>query len=298
MSAFTESEQRFVDYLESRGYEWLYEPDYQEVLGLPTRLDVRPDFLVSRGDRRVICEVRQFEKGAIDRELEGAGFRSLSDKDVYGRARLALVEKAEQLKPLADCGLPLVIVLSNPVGAFVSLDSDDMVSVIFGNPKWTFPIDSKSGAQAGPTSLIAEDFGAFVSRQSHEGGERFVWRHPHISAVATLHERTNERDFIDQMIASHPRRDDSREAAALAAIAAVEEVNEAREAGRIPDGAYQWLDIFELDKGRYPLPRDFFAGPRDARYGFRSEEMYGLLDHPLMHHRDRQQPDAVRQETA
>jgi hypothetical protein len=30
------------------------------------------------------------------------------------------------------------------LGAFVSLDSDDMVSVLFGNPKWTFPIDSKA----------------------------------------------------------------------------------------------------------------------------------------------------------
>jgi hypothetical protein len=268
--------------LDSHGYEWLYEPDYQEVLRLPTRLDVRPDFLVSQGDRRAICEVRQFEKGAIDQELEGARFRSLSDKDVFGRARLALVEKAEQLKPLAGCGLPLVIVLSNPAGAFVSLDSDDMVSVLFGNPKWTFPIDSQSGAQAGPASFIAEDFGAFVSRQSGKGGERFVWRHPHISAVVTLHERANERDFIDQMIASHPRRDDSREAAALAVIAAVEEVNEARVAGEVPDGAYQWLDIYELDtEGRNPLPRDFFAGPRGARYGFTSEDTYGPLDQAL-----------------
>ena len=64
----------------------------------------------------------------------------LSDKDVYGRARFALVEKARQLEPLAVCSLPLVIVLSNPDAVFVPLDSAHMTSVLFGNPKWTIPI--------------------------------------------------------------------------------------------------------------------------------------------------------------
>lgn len=273
-----ESEQRFVDYLESHGYEWEYEPEYQETLGLAEPLDRRPDFLVSRGNQRVVCEVRQFDPGDVDKKLSGMRGGVLSEKDVYGRARFALVEKARQLEGLAGCGVPLVIVLSNPLAVFVPLDAQHMTSVMFGNPKWSIPIDTASGGPAGPGSFIVEDYGAFISLLKDVQGERFVRRHPHVSAVATLHCRTNEQDFIDEVMARHPSEDNSLDAATKAAFAGLREVDEARGDGLVPQGEYQWLEVYELDGERAdPLPRGLFDGPRDMRHGFLSDGAYGLL---------------------
>jgi hypothetical protein len=199
--------------------------------------------------------------------------------DVYGRARFALVEKARQLDPLAAVGLPLVIVLSNPLGAFVPLDSQHMISVLFGNPKWTVPIDVARGGPTGASSFIVEDYGAFASLARDEHGQRFVRRHPHISAVATLHHRTHEQDFIDEVMERHRAEDRSFDAAARAAFAALEEVNDARRDGRVPEGEYQWLEVYDLeDEMGTPLPRDFFAGPHDTRHGFLSDSSYGELE--------------------
>lgn len=274
----TKSEQRFIDYLESEGYTWEHEPDYQEALGLVDPLDQRPDFLISRGGQRAICEVRQFDLGDVDKKLADMKTGVLSEKDVYGRARFALVEKAEQLEPLAGCGVPLVIVLSNPLGVFVPLDTQHMISVIFGNPKWSIPIEVKGGGPAGPGSFIVRDYGAFFSLLRDERGERFVRRHPHVSAVVTLHYRTNEQDFIDQVMARHPSADDTFDAAATAAVAALQEINQARASGLIPEGKYQWLEVYELDgDAATPLPRSVLTGPRDRRHGYVADDRYGEL---------------------
>jgi hypothetical protein len=277
-AAFTDSEHRFAAYLNAHGYDWQYEPDYQAELELEQPLQQHPDFLVSRGATRVVCEVRQFDLGSVDRKLAGMKSGVLSEKDVYGRARLALIEKARQLESLADSGLPLVIVLSNPLGAFVPMDFQHMTSVLFGNPKWTIPIDTQTGGAAGPGQFIVEDYGAFISLFKDEQGERFIWRHPHVSAVATLHHRTHEQDFIDQVMARYPADENSFDAAARAAFAALQEVNSAREKGLVPDGEYQWLEVYELDgASSTPLPRNFFAGPRDTRHGFLSDDGYGEI---------------------
>jgi hypothetical protein len=277
-AALTDSERRFAAYLHAQGYDWQYEPDYQAALDLDHPLEQHPDFLVSRGATRVVCEVRQFDLGAVDSKLAGMKSGVLSEKDVYGRARLALIEKARQLESLADSGLPLIIVLSNPLGAFVPMDFQHMTSVLFGNPKWTIPIDTETGRAAGPGQFIVEDYGAFLSLFKDEQGERFIWRHPHVSAVATLHHRTHEQDFIDQVMARHPVDDSGFDAAARAAFAALQEVNSAREKGLVPDGEYQWLEVYELNGARStPLPRNFFAGPRDTRHGFLSDDGYGEI---------------------
>jgi hypothetical protein len=273
-----ESEQRFVAYLDSHCYSWQYEPDYQAALGLEHPLEQHPDFLVSRGDGRIVCEVRQFDAGAVDEKLAAMRTGVLSEKDVYGRARFALVEKAQQLESLAGSGVPLVIVLSNPLGFFVPLDFQHMTSVLFGNPKWTIPIDTQSGGPAAPGRFIVEDYGAFVSLLKDENGERIVMRHPHITAVATLHHRTNEQDSIDDLMGRHPSEDSSFDAAARAAIAAMEDVDEARRRGLVPEGEYQWLDVYELaGETASPLPGGFLAGPRDKRYGFLADDTYGEL---------------------
>jgi hypothetical protein len=47
-------------------------------------------------------------------------------------------------------------------------------------------------------------------------------------------------------------------------------------AGEEPEGAYQWVSLYELDgQDAVPVPAGWFDGPRDERYGFRSDAGYG-----------------------
>jgi hypothetical protein len=42
---------------------------------------------------------------------------------------------------------------------------------------------------------------------------------------------------------------------------------EARERGEIPDGSYQWVEVYELDGDTaVALPRHLFRGPRDTAW--------------------------------
>jgi len=275
----TQSEQRFGEYLDAEGYSWEHEPDYQSVLGLDERPETCPDFLISRDELRVICEVQEFEAGDLDRRLETMRFGTLSDKEVYGRQRRAMVDKARQLEPFAESGNPLVIVLANPRQVHVALDEHHVVAAMFGNPKFSIPVDTTGdGVPPGPATYLVEDYGAFISLERDGGEERFVARHPHISAVAIVHERTYEQDFAEEVMARHPSEEPgSTLAAAEAATAGLEELNELRGAGQVPEGHYQWVDVYELD-GANPLPRNIFNGSRDLRFGFRSEGAYGPLD--------------------
>jgi hypothetical protein len=279
VSDFTKSEQRFAEYLDAEGYTWKHEPDYQGLLGLSATPETCPDFLIDRDGLQAICEVQEFEEGELDRRLSTMRAGVLSDKDVYGRQRSALVDKARQLEPFAESGIPLVIVLSNPQHVFVGLDDHHVIAAMFGNPKVSIPVDTTGrGVPPGPATHLAEDYGAFVSLQRGEDGERFVARHPHVSGVVIVHERTNEQDFIDEVMARHPSEEPgSTVAAAAAAIAGVKEVNELRDAGRVPDGQYQWVNVYELD-GANPLPKAFFNGSRDVRFGFHGEGAYGRFD--------------------
>ena len=79
----TESEDRFRLYLDSHSYDAEFEPDYQDLLGLPERPATSPDFLISRGGARAICEVQQFHPGEVDQQLSEQSYGVLSDKQVF-----------------------------------------------------------------------------------------------------------------------------------------------------------------------------------------------------------------------
>ena len=182
MAALTESEQRFVEYLDAEGYAWEHEPDYQSLLGLTEEPATRPDFFITRDGLKAICEVQEFAEDELDRSLaRTTGSRTLSDKDVYGRQRSAMVDKARQLEPFAECGIPLVIVLANPRHVFVGLDDHHVIAAMFGNPKFSVPVDTTGqGVPPGRATYLAEDYGAFASLERDEHGERFVARHAHV----------------------------------------------------------------------------------------------------------------------
>jgi hypothetical protein len=98
----------FERYLEAHGYEWEHEPDL--------RIVTAPDYRIRRSGVEVICEVKEFETQAIRELSEAAGTPVVvPPKLLYRTIRSQLDSAARQLRPLAGRGLPLVVVLANPV---------------------------------------------------------------------------------------------------------------------------------------------------------------------------------------
>ena len=73
-------------------------------------------------------------------------------------------------------------------------------------------------------------------------------------------------------------RDTSLEAAAEATLRGMKAVEEAVAAGEEPQGAYRWVEIYELDgDDALPVSPEWFRGERDRRYGFRDGGSYELI---------------------
>ena len=239
------SEQRFDAYLRENGYVSEFEPDWRVRLDLPRAPTTCPDFLVSRGASRAVCEVRGFETEGIRKHLAGwIGVATLSERQRFGPLRWALAEKAKQLIPFAGSGLPLVIVLSNPLGAGVMLDDVSVCAAM---------------------RIALSPPGAPNS-------------HPHVSGVVVVHERRHADDWIDGALAT------ATPPATRTIAGAVDRIFDAlpliaarRAAGEEPPGSYRWLDVYEVRGSTTPLPTDWFDGERDRRYGVSPDGSYARL---------------------
>jgi hypothetical protein len=255
----TAADQRFETYLDDRDVPFLYEPPWAALFGID--VPQNPDFLVDQNRSPVIAEVKQFETKRTTERLRDAGGTTFLDAiDVFGPIRSKMTESAEQLRPFAPLGLPLVAVLANPLDADVDLDYEHVAHAILGNPKLRLTI----GHQRPPDtdeSIWAADYGAFCS-MTPEG--RWVNHSPHVSAVVVVHERTHEQDWSDRTLGFGPRfaywakrmrgmppRDDA------------------------PSGSYRWVDVYDLSGNLTPpgfrggaLPRRLFDGPLDVWHGF------------------------------
>lgn len=280
-----EAETRFAAYMDACGYTYSYEPEYQTALSLPTPVATKPDFLVERCGVRAVCEVRQFETTRVRDALDRAGgYMSTDGRELLVGIRSALFEKAKQLEPFGGFGMPLIIVLANPLAADVILDPHHVTAAMFGNPSVRIPIDpALGGAPPGVRPHLAlEDYGVFRSPVI-EAAQIVDWtnRHPHVSGVLVAHERRNSDDWRRELVARYPPADNSMEAATDAALQAMQAVSEAIEAGLEPAGAYQWADFYALDGDTATsVPADWFRGARDRRFGFRGEGEYGRLASP------------------
>jgi hypothetical protein len=281
MSELNDAEQRFADYLDAHGYTWSHEPDYQTELGLPTRLETRPDFLIARAGSRAVGEVRQFETTHIrDGLAKAGGYMSTGPREVYGSLRFGMWEKAKQLRPLAGAGVPLLIVLANPLGADVMLDAHHVQAAMWGNPGFVIPIDTSTGGPAEGQEMYwrLEDYGVFASPVMQDG-KLVGWenRHPHVSAVLVVHERLYSMDWREEVMHRHPAADNSFEAATEAALKAIKEINAASARGEEPQGAYQWVTVYEVNGDEAErVPANWFDGERDERYGY-TDGGYGQL---------------------
>src|SRR4051794_7893285 len=248
MAHQNEAELRFAAYLDEYGYSWKHEPDYQAELGLPRRLETKPDFLIERDGHRAVAEVRQFETTALQDHLSKSGRAGVvAPQQLFGPQRFAMWEKAKQLRPLAGAGLPLLIVLANPLGMMVPLDDFHIQAAMWGNPGVAIPIDTTTGgpAEGRDAYFMLENYGAFASPVKE--GEGFANRHPHITAVVVVHERHYSTDWREEILARYRVPNRSMDAAIDAYLEAQREIDAAIERGEEPQGSYRWVSVYEVD---------------------------------------------------
>ncbi|MBA3807260.1 MAG: hypothetical protein H0X28_02520 [Solirubrobacterales bacterium] len=96
--------------------------------------------------------------------------------------------------------------------------------------------------------------------------------HPYVSAVVVVHARENARDYIDRELANcRPPDALSPTAQHARAVATLTALNAAEREGRVPDGEYEWVEVFDLSGlgaafSGMPLPPNIFDGARDRWY--------------------------------
>ena len=271
----TAADERFEAYLVDHGIPYEYEPPWQERLGVSA--DVNPDFLIDSAGARVVAEVKQFQTTHItDRLTRSGGVATLGDREVFGHLRAKMTDTArEQLLPFAGVGVPLVVVLANPLGADVNMDFDHVAFAALGNMKARITIgpDGLPNDANEPARLVADGYGAFISVTD----KGLVNYHPNVSAVVVVHERTNKQDWIEVTLAND-RDPEGLEDVGAAMVRYLNTIRRLEEAGEAPEGSYRWVEVYDLSGNPtapgfqgVPLPRAVFSGSRDRWYGFTDE---------------------------
>lgn len=250
----TLSEEWFDRYVRDHGHDpGCPEPD----LGI----EKKPDRLISWNGTEVVCEIKQFDNDPFG-DWNGQS-QTMDMQTALKAVRRPVSYAAEQLKPLAGRGLPLVVVLANPNGMPVPFSSDEVIWALYGDPVWKITIDRDTGRPVGET-----EYGAGRNGQIRN-------RHQYLSAIVTVRHRTNAQDWSDalwaRLIAEHQPFDPVADPAGASHIAALalEETQRAEERREIPGGDYLFTDVFvTMGAEAEPLPTNVFDGPRDSRWEF------------------------------
>ena len=124
----------------------------------------------------------------------------------------------------------------------------------------------------GPGIPRRVSMGAGALARDDAAGNRYN-PHPHLSAVVVVHARMHEQDFVDREVAARRPAEPLASPAARHAhgVSTLEALNAAEREGRIPDGEYEWVEVFDLSGlgeafDGTPLPATIFDGPRDRWY--------------------------------
>jgi hypothetical protein len=251
----TESEVWFQHYAAEQGLQGA--DNHQPDLGG----SARPDFHVSSGGSGVICEVKEFTTSSLERRLTDRSFVSISGRDQHGTVRNKISKAAKrQLRPYADRGEALVVVLANPRDVQVGIyEPGDMIEAMYGERGFTFEVDPVTG-QGGPGQFVHLDNGVF-------GGGL----HPYVSAISVLHRRTRAADAQEQWMDENRFRwaeiEDRRERMSAVWEACHDPGFE--EASQTP-GVYYFTHTYSTVGAAtgtaVPLPEGIFDGPNDANW--------------------------------
>ena len=149
---------RFEWRIRQRGYHYEYEEDIFKNKIIP-KCNKTPDFYVQSIDNLAfLVEVESFEKKTV-LHTKKSHVMSLSHMVLQKRINRAVRNAADQLKPYADLGLSLVIVLDNHRQVGLSLEYRELVS-LFGEQYFTFKIDSVTGNQVDQPVFEHQDDGS------------------------------------------------------------------------------------------------------------------------------------------
>ncbi|MFJ2937939.1 hypothetical protein ACIO8G_34890 [Streptomyces sp. NPDC087219] len=240
------AEARVARYLRERGYTFEVEPEFGT--------GRHPDYLISAGKHSIVAEVKAFETyGMFANAVPGQVMtRSLSDALAPIRGKIK--EAAGQLKGLQDRGWPLVVVLDNPAGRPIPLDSPYMIlSAMYGDLTLNAPLE--------PEGVLGE-FRAVAGRNGKLRND-----HAYISAVAVVRREDHAALWAAQWFDEHreafgPGGAEDGDQGTRAMVAAFAEASK-----DAPEGDDIFLEVFEtLSDSAVPLPRDVFNGPRDRRW--------------------------------
>lgn len=231
------AELRFARYLDERGYTYEYEPD----LGIPKR----PEYLIDAMGQPVVAEVKSFTTFGVLEGMTPGQVRTRSLTDALRPVRRQISEAAGQLRGLRDRGWPLMVVLANPAGRPVPLESSMVIAAMYGDLEYQVP--------------IAEDGTAGEFRPVLGRNGKLTMDHAYISAVAVARRRDHADAWFAAWFDEH-RAEYGLERAMVAAVTAAA----AKDA---PVGEDVFLEVFEtVSDTAVPLPRDRFNGPLDIRW--------------------------------
>jgi hypothetical protein len=224
----------FEAYLGEREIEIpAHEPD----LGVNTR----PDYLVEWCGASCVCEVEEFAR--TTNSLPGDG-GSWAMSTVLRPIRSKIKEAARQLKPLADRGLPLAVVIGNPRNAPVIMGDQEIVWAMYGDPAVRLYGAGTAGA----------DTPVFVAGRNG----KLTGDHQYLSAVVVLRDRARAADVYDAVCAGCATTNEALRAMRLA-----------REAGKVPGGSYPVVDVFKTaSPTATALPDVIFSGRHDRIFEF------------------------------
>ena len=243
----TAGELMFEAYLREQGYAVpAHEPD----LGVTKR----PDYVVERDGWTCVCEVKEFARDTTSMPgigAEGAQFGSFDSATVLKPIRSQIREGARQLKPLADSGHALMVVIANPHGAWVDCSDQQVVAAMYGDPVIRLPIDTGTGIADGEPIFDLDRNGKL--RADHQ----------YVSAVGFVRVRERASDAIDQI---------NQRLADKTSKERLEVIYSARDRGELPEGSYHRIDVFKtLSPSAVPVPMGLFDGPKDRLLGYDEE---------------------------
>jgi hypothetical protein len=115
----------FENYCALNGYDPEYGVRWHERFAVNTDKDF--DYLIERVGDRAIVEVKHFETRRMKDQLLATPGRAIyfGGPDLYAKLQVSVRDVSqEQLAPFASVGLPLVVVVTNPMQSDVSFDPD------------------------------------------------------------------------------------------------------------------------------------------------------------------------------
>ena len=235
-----ESEKWFAAYLDSHGYSKQFEPELDG--------NKKPDFLIEKLTDQALCEVKEFETQGIFKDLDFESEEAISRPafKALRPIRNQIDTAATQLKEYQSLNIPLLVVLSNPLNAQVTLNDQMVISAMFGDPSTVFTISENRETQS--TDWVGRN-GSLRNN------------HKHISGIVVLERTSKNQELLEQTI------EDAREVNPnLGGLGFMNIYRNLESTLGNDEFTYRCTLYENFSSTCVPVPLTLFNGPNDHRY--------------------------------